>query len=415
MSDFKGWTPNPKLTEADLKAMEPAVIKKIRVARIGLLLRQPFFGNMATRMKLMDGSDFCPTAATDGRNLYYNIEFFSELTTKQVEWVLGHEIYHCIFEHLTRRGGRDHAIFNIACDYAVNGMLEKDQIGTEVDQIKIFKDRPQFDGKSAEEIYEIIFEKHDQAELEQLGQMLDEHIDWEAKDPTGKRPSYSKDELRKIRDEIKSNVIGAAQQAGNGKTPDAVRKMITSLRRSKITWRALIRQQIQSTIKSDFTFQRINRKGWHLSAILPGMDVLDEVDLCVAIDTSGSIGDEQIRDFLSEIKGITDEFPAYKIRVWCFDTSVHNEQLFTSNNGKRIAKYQQAGGGGTEFMCNWEYMKRQGHSPKKFIMFTDGYPWGSWGDPVFCETVFIIHGNHDKELKAPFGVTSHYDEKKKKA
>jgi predicted metal-dependent peptidase len=171
MSDFKGWRPNPDLTEADLKKMEPTVIKKLRVARIGLLLRQPFFGNMATRMKLMNGSDWCQTAATDGRNLYYNIEFFSTLSTKQVEWVLGHEIYHCIYEHLTRRGGRDPSIFNIACDYAVNGLLEKDQVGTEVDQIKIFKDRQQFDGKSAEEIYEIIFEKHDKQQLEQLGQI----------------------------------------------------------------------------------------------------------------------------------------------------------------------------------------------------------------------------------------------------
>ena len=68
------------------------------------------------------------------------------------------------------------------------------------------------------------------------------------------------------------------------------------------------------------------------------------------------------------------------------------------------------GGGGTEFMCNWEYMKDNDIVPKKLIMFTDGYPWGQWGEEDYCETVFVIHGNHDKSLNAPFGVTTHYED-----
>ena len=68
------------------------VIDKIVVARVGLLLRHPFFGNMATRLKIVDGSDWCPTAATDGRSLYYNRDFFDKLTNKQVEFVVAHEI-----------------------------------------------------------------------------------------------------------------------------------------------------------------------------------------------------------------------------------------------------------------------------------------------------------------------------------
>jgi predicted metal-dependent peptidase len=67
------------------------------------------------------------------------------------------------------------------------------------------------------------------------------------------------------------------------------------------------------------------------------------------------------------------------------------------------------GGGGTDFDANWSYMKNQGIEPKKFIMFTDGYPFGSWGDADYCETVFVIHSNHDKNLEAPFGVTTHYE------
>jgi len=68
------------------------------------------------------------------------------------------------------------------------------------------------------------------------------------------------------------------------------------------------------------------------------------------------------------------------------------------------------GGGGTDFDANWTYMKANDITPKKFIMFTDGYPFGSWGDPDYCDTIFIIHGHHDKGLEAPFGLTAHYEE-----
>jgi hypothetical protein len=54
-------------------------------------------------------------------------------------------------------------------------------------------------------------------------------------------------------------------------------------------------------------------------------------------------------------------------------------------------------------------MKSHGIQPKKFIMFTDGYAWNSWGDPEYCDTIFIIHQNHDKSLEGPFGITAHYE------
>jgi predicted metal-dependent peptidase len=72
-------------------------------------------------------------------------------------------------------------------------------------------------------------------------------------------------------------------------------------------------------------------------------------------------------------------------------------------------QYEPAGGGGTDFMANWEYMRRNDIQPKKLIMFTDGYPFGAWGEPEFCDTVFIIHGN-DK-IEPPFGTWAYYDPK----
>ena len=105
-----------------------------------------------------------------------------------------------------------------------------------------------------------------------------------------------------------------------------------------------------------------------------------------------------------------DEYKDYNIKLWCFDTSVYNEQDFSADGGEDLLDYEIYGGGGTDFVVNWQYMKDNDIQPKKFIMFTDGYAWDSWGDPDYCDTVFIIHSNHNKELQAPFGVTAHYEE-----
>lgn len=386
--------------------MDP-IVDKIVVARVGLLLRHPFFGNMATRLKIQDASEWCQTAATDGRHLYYNRDFFSDLTPKQVEFVVAHEILHNVFEHMLRNEGRNRNIWNIAADYAVNGQLVRDRIGEVPPKIKIFHDAQHY-GKSTEQIYDEIYEDMDEQELAALGQLLDDHIDWEKEGKNG-QPSYSKEDLKKIRDEIKEATMQAAQAAGAGNVPANIARMIRELTEPKMNWREILRQQIQSTIKNDYTFIRPNRKAWHMNAILPGTNYDETIDICVSIDMSGSIGDDQAKDFMSEIKGIMDEYKDYKIKLWCFDTRVYNEEDF-DGYGKDIMEYEVAGGGGTDFMCNWEYMKEHDINPKKFIMFTDGYPWDSWGDPDYCDTVFIIHGNDT--IVPPFGAHAYYEFKK---
>jgi len=381
------------------------IVDKIVVARIGLLLRHPFFGNMATRLKIQDASDWCQTAATDGRHLYYNRDFFDKLSPKEVEFVVAHEILHNVFDHISRTEGRKKNIWNAAIDYCVNGQLVRDRIGDMVKSIKIFHD-PKHYGKSAEQIYDEIYDDMDDQELSALGQLLDDHIDWSDKE--GDRPSYSKEELKKIRDEIREATVAAAQAAGAGNTPAEVQRMIRELTEPKMNWRQILRQQIQSTIRNDYTFARPSRKGWHTGAILPGMNFDETIDICVSIDMSGSISDAMAKDFLTEIKGIMDEYKDFKIKVWCFDTKVYNEQDFDATGGKDIAEYVPMGGGGTEFDCNWEYMKEHDINPKKFIMFTDGYPWNSWGDEDYCDTVFIIHGN--TTIVPPFGSHAYYEE-----
>ena len=423
--DTKGFQPNPDITPEELEAMRIDVADRIIVARVGLLLRHPFFGNMATRLIVKHCDDWCPTAATDGRHLYYNTQFFNALSNKEIEFVIAHEILHCVFDHIVRREDRIPILHNIACDYIVNNTLVRDRIGEMVKLVQCYQDF-KYDGWASEAVYDDLFKKAEekgQEYLKQLGDLLDEHVDWEEapdnennkKSANGKggenqRPTYTKEELKKIRDEIKENMISSAQAAGAGNTPAEVQRIIKELTEPKMNWRELLRQQIQSTIRNDYTFSRPSRKGWHTGAVLPGMNFMDTIDVAIGLDMSGSIGDHQAKDFLGEIKGIMEEYKDYNIKLWTFDTAVYNEADFSADGGEDLLDYDIQGGGGTDFECCWEYMKEHNITPKKFIMFTDGYPFGSWGDADYCETVFIIHGHHDKNTKAPFGVTAHYEE-----
>jgi len=427
-SELKNFTPDPDITPEALEEMRVEVMDRIITARIGLLLRHPFFGNMATRLRIIAADEWLGTAAVDGRNLYYNTQFFNAMNNKEIEFVVAHEILHMVFDHMGRRDDRDPMIYNISADYIVNNTLVRDRIGTIPSIVQCYQDF-KYEGWTSEEVYDDVYEKAKEMGeeyLKQLGEMLDEHLDSEddgegvsdgevGKDVNGNatsksKPKYSKEEVKQIKDEIKENMISAAQSAGAGNVPGAVARMIKELTEPKMNWREIIRQSVQSSIRSDYTFSRPSRKGQMSGAILPSMDFQDTIDVAVCIDMSGSIGEVQGKDFLGEVKGIMDEFPDYNIKVWCFDTDVYNEEDFAANDGKDLLDYELMGGGGTDFMANWTYMKDQDYVPKKLIMFTDGYAWDSWGDPDYCDTVFVIHSNRDRSLMAPFGLTTHYED-----
>ena len=172
----KHWSPDPNVTPEQLEEMRVEVVDNIVVARVGLLLRHPFFGNMATRLRIMAADDWCPTAAVDGRNLYYNTQFFAAMSKKEIEFVVAHEILHCVFDHLGRRGDRDAMVYNIAADYIVNNLLVRDGIGEKPKLVDCFQDF-KYEGWTSEEVYDDIFNKYDEEELKQLGELLDEHLD----------------------------------------------------------------------------------------------------------------------------------------------------------------------------------------------------------------------------------------------
>jgi predicted metal-dependent peptidase len=455
----------PEPVPYDPKIDEDA-IERLVTSRISLLLNKPFFGNLATRLILRNADEWCPTAATDGRYFYYNSRFIMRLRPKEVDFLVGHEVLHVVYDHIGRRGDRNPKLWNIANDYLVNFDLKQDNVGELITTVEILYDS-KYDGWASEEVYDELLEKAKKQQQQQQGQqqqgdgqgqgqgggqgqpgqsgggqsnnqptdeeiqdalgdlldkVLDEHIkdtdegddgsgsgkDGEEGKGTNGPVPMTDAERRALKDEVREAVLQAAEQAGAGNVPSNVKRMIKDLTEPKIDWRELIAQQIESIIKADFSWQKPSRRSAHFDAIMPGQVPGQMIDVCVAIDTSGSISTEMLKEFLSEVQGIMDQFEDYNLHVWCFDTTIHNPQKFSHDTSDQISEYEAAGFGGTDFEVNWTWMKEEDVEPKKFIVFTDGYPYGSWGDPDYCETVWIINGNKNDE--PPFGIWAYYDE-----
>ena len=395
--------------------IDAAAKEKLVTARIGLLLRAPFFGNLATRMNLINADEWCPTAATDGRRFYYNSEFVNGLPLKQLEFLVGHEVLHAVYDHMGRRGNRDPKLWNIADDYCVNWDLVEQRVG---DKIPVALYDAKYKGMSAEEVYDDLYENADKINIDELmKRLLDEHMDGDEGDgdkdgdkPGNGRPKLSEAEKKEIRDEIKEAVLAAAQASGAGNLPGGVKRMIKDLVEPVMDWRELLQQQIESTVKSDFTWARPSRRSWHMDAVMPGMKPGEQIDVVIGIDTSGSITDKDLKVFLSEIKGIMEAYDEYKITVMGWDTEVHNVGVFNSDNLEDIASFEPGGGGGTDPHCVWKYLQDNDIEPKKLIMFTDFcfFGWSPEEVEQYCDTVWIIKGN--KSAEPEFGVYAHYED-----
>jgi len=391
--------------------------EKLVTARIGLLLRHSFFGNLATRMQLINADLWCSTAATDGLKFYYNSRFIMMLKPKEVEFLVGHEVLHVVYDHMGRRGNRDPEIWNIADDYAVNADLKRHKVGEFIKTVPCLYEQ-KYDGKAAEEIYDDLMKNVQKISIEDLvDQMIDDHMDSDGDndgdqagegEEKGKRPSMSPEERERVRQEVKQAIINAASSAEAGSLPLGVERLIKQHTNPIMPWRDLIQTNLTSAIRTDYSWMRPSRRGWHMDAIMPGMNPGEEIDVVVAIDMSGSISNKQAQQFLGEIGGMMNSFDGYKVHVFCFDTETYNPKDFSSENMDLIDEYEPMGGGGTDFDCIFKYLKDVGNVPNRLIVFTDGYPFGSWGDADYCDTTWIIHG--DKNPNPPFGTYAIYDE-----
>lgn len=437
------------------QSVQDECYEKIIVARTAMVMACPFFGILAAQLKLVPNNTWCRTLAVDGKHLYYNVEFImgvqdparraayedklrtaiDDLTEEQIHDALNglttanliagicHEILHCAYNHFLRKGTRDRKIWNKAADYAINQIIKRDKKMGEIRSTWLYHE--QFEGKAAEEIYNILMDMKgdgngnggsgnmpkggtlDQHDIPQKGQSNDseDESDGEYDD----FPDYSQEELEEFMETFKDAMISAASAEG---APPEIRAMVQEFKEPKIDWRAKLNRTLRSLIKNDVTYMMPSRRSWSNGIgfgmpIYPGLKPDVDIDICIALDASGSIRAEWLQDFLSEVYGMTQQFSQFKIKLLTFDTSVYEVHDYTNGQEQQLLEYPVKGGGGTLFTIVWDYMKEQEYCPKQLIMFTDGEPWGSWGDEHYCDTLFIVHSN--PKVEAPFGVTVHYE------
>lgn len=375
----------------------------IKQAVTSLLHRHAFYGYLVQMLQWQEDNNI-PTLATNGVKIYYNKDFFNQLTVQERVFAIAHEIFHCMVDSVGRVFGRDAAYWNMASDYAINASLRADGVGSFIEGCLYEK---KYENMSADEIYEDLVKNKSQKK-----ETFDTHLKI-GKNPIGdtKDGSNTVQEGPGGKTGFEEKIIKAAQFTkglSGGKLPSGVEFILKNIISPKINWRTLLQTSIQSLFKSDITWQRRDIMTPDKRFILPSVKMEETVEICVSLDTSGSISDEMRDDFLGEIMGILKYYKDFKLNIWCFDTEVHNFQSYNGQNIHKLKEYQAQGGGGTSIECNFDFMKAKRIRPKQFICFTDGYNCSkNWGPNNFCSTTWIIHSNSNPEV--PFGRWTNYN------
>lgn len=425
-------------------AQDERACDRIFAARIQLMIKHPFFGSIISRLKMVNADHWCRTIATDHTTtFYYNSRFIDSLNVQETIYMLGHGLLHMIYEHFSRRRERNIMVFDIATDFAVNGDLNEQKMGTPPENVPIYFDAA-YAGMYAEQIYDLLMQqatgksrqksnkqngknkqddqndqndqddqsqgaqgKHDRLTPEQMrklpkGQLLDDHAP-----PMDELTDAERDALQY---EFHEMLIAAAESTAKsaGNLPLGIQRVIRGLVAPRMNWRQMIAGSVQSQVRSNYNWMRPSRRSAGTSYIMPSMISNEEtIEVDVYIDMSGSIGVDQARVFISEIVGMCEQFDGYKLRVSSFDTKVYNTVTFTSENNDDIATYVPQGGGGTSFRCIFDHLRETETYPKTLVVFTDG-ECGDWGPSnQVRDVIWLIHGS--TTIEAPHGRTAYYD------
>jgi predicted metal-dependent peptidase len=368
-------------------------------ARVKMLLEYPLFGQPLLHLQPQPVT-WCATAATDGIHLFYNPEFILTLDRPRLVFLLAHETLHCILGHLFRRGNRDKAYWGMAVDFIVNDVLIKAKIGTFIEG-GLHSREYDSDTMTAEEVYDLLERKQVTVQMP-----LDTHLEASGEGEQGAGdgpPKLTEQQIQDIRGTMRTIFLQAAEQAG--KLPAGLQRMLNELRNPKIDWRAMLDVVLRSTMRHDYTYSRVSRRSWTSGLVLPGQDVMDRVVAFAFLDGSSSTTQEMVTDFLSECKAIVTTFPDFELTIATFDTEVYNVVVYTPENADDIERYQFKGGGGTRLSCCWEYLHEHNIIPHQLLIFSDGLVDNDWGEPDYCDTLFIIH---TYDIIAPYGVTVSY-------
>lgn len=352
---------------------------KMSLARSNLVLHQPFFGALAMTMRIIEDPKI-PTARTNGATVWYNPKWILGLSDSQATGLLAHEVLHPAFLHMTRRGTRDPQRWNAAADYVINPIVREAGLDLPPDGLEDKK----YAGKSTDEVYNLLPEDFaSSGDMWNFGEVVD------ATDNTTEVEATAKLRL--------AQAVLVGRQAG--KLPNSIERLTDELFTPVIPWRDVLRRFMTEPCDPDFCWNRPNRRLLYRGLYLPSSVAASNAmqDIVVAIDTSGSIGAEELQEFGSELDGIHKQVrPRQTVVIYC-DASVNRVDIFRPDDTLTL---RAVGGGGTDFRPPFEYVNTHGIIPKCFVYLTDGY--GAYPEmPPPYPTLWVMTSAE----RAPYGET----------
>jgi predicted metal-dependent peptidase len=394
----------------------PDAESKLAIARTRLVMAKPFLGALVLRLPLVAAkAPWCRTTATDARRLYYDPDYIAALTLEETQFVLAHEALHCALSHFARRGHRVKRRWDLACDFAINPLLLQDGLKPPPGTLLL----DVFAGMSAEEIYPCL-------EDDSRDTPLDDHLydgdeggaDAGGADETagapprqgscdGQPPESGAEEGGAAnaparppplgaaeRDALAAkwarHLAGAAQQARlAGKLSGALARLVDDLLAPSLSWRALLAQFLSQTARDDYSYQRPSRREGTM--ILPSLKSA-EVDVVVALDTSGSISAAEMAGFLAEINALKGQLRA-RVTLLACDAQLACDAPWRFEPWQEFTLPRRfEGGGGTNFSPVFDWVERQGEPPGALVYFTDAegeFPPHAPSYPV----LWLVKGN----------------------
>lgn len=377
--------------------MELTTLERIKKARITIQRSNPFFAYLSLYLKLEEDTtgvldEYAGMGVNAEGRLIYKKEFVDKLTNQELVGVLVHEILHLSMLHLLRLKSREPLLWNLAADVCVNQIVKDNGFllpsgcivsnhyqTTTIMGIEI-KD---CNKKIAEQIYDELkpllknpqFQKM-MSDARKKGEVgFDKHIygKGKSKDKDGKEEGYSEDEVRELERNWKNKMEEAYVTSKlRGKVPAGIERLIEKLHEDRVGWKTLLLKYIQKTIPYDYTYNYPSKKSISSGIYMPSV-VKEFIDIVIAVDTSGSIGNEELTDFMSEIVGIAKAFSnRVRMRLLSHDVIVHDDLVLQNGNLSKIKDIKIKGGGGTSHKDVLEYINKNVRSTKLMVAFTDG-------------------------------------------
>lgn len=360
-------------------------------AKVQLILDQPFYAMQALRLEFSANPAATKTAVTDGKHLYYNPAFIETLSVDEIKGLIAHEVTHVASLHHTRRQGRDMKRWNMACDYAINPLIEASGLKLPPGGLT----DSQFTGKSAEEIFSMLPPPPDDQ---------DQDGDDEGTPDPGKcggvqdAPVKSESERTQEEAEVKQSLAQAAAIAKQqGNLPAHLERLINDILAPAVNWREVLARFCDQITRSDYTWTKPNPRYLHAGLYMPALQSLEVGKFVLLVDTSGSVDEDLLKQFAGEISEIAEAWNV-GFTVLHVDTEVNHVQEFEA--GDTIEPH---GGGGTDFRPGFDWIADQDTNPAAVVYFTDGYcnsfPQHAPDYPV----LWGVYGPMARDFIPPFG------------